>query len=136
VDRYHFLSCDSLKCREITSRHNSIVGILDRFFNYAGAITEPEPSKLTATSGIRPDLSIVLPGHHYLVDVRVTHPLCPTHLFAAASQPLAATINAEKEKCQKYHQLSQDLKADFIPFVVETLGGITERGETLLKMLY
>ena len=93
------------------------MGILDRFFNYAGAITDPEPSKLTAMSGIRPDLSIVLPGHHYLVDVRVTHPLCPTYLSAAASQPLAATT--EKEKCQKYHQLLQDLRADFIPFVVD-----------------
>jgi len=132
VDRYHFLSCDSLKPREITSRHNAIVKTLDRFFNYAGAITEQEPSNLTATSGIRPDLSIVLPGHHYLVDVRVTHPLCPTYLFAAASEPLAATIRAEKEKCQKYHQLSQNLGAHFIPFVVETLGGITEIGETLL----
>ena len=46
---------------------------------------------------------------------------------------MAATINAEKEKCQKYRQLSQELKADFIPFVVETLGGITEAGETLLN---
>ena len=133
IDRYHFLSCDSLKPHEVTSRHNVIVGILDRFFHYAGAITKSEPSKLTATSGIRPDLSIILPGHHYLVDVRVTHPLCPTYLSAAASQPLAATINAEKEKCQKYRQLSQNLSADFVPFVVETLGGITEKGQTLLN---
>ena len=68
-----------------------------------------------------------------MVDVRVTHPLCPSHLSAAASQPLAATISAEKEKCDKYRQLSQSVKADFIPFVVETLGGITEAGETLLN---
>ena len=68
-----------------------------------------------------------------LLSVRVTHPLCPTYLSAAASQPLAATINAEKEKCQKYRQLSQNLSADFVPFVVETLGGITEKGQTLLN---
>ena len=79
-------------------------------------------------------VSVLISVLYYLVTiVRVTHPLCPTHLSAAASQPLAATINAEKEKCQKYCQLSQNLSADFVPFVVETLGGITEKGQTLLN---
>jgi hypothetical protein len=133
LDSYHFLSCKSSKSRELTNRHNAVVGVLQRFFNYAGAITEREPSRLTGMSRIRPDLSIVLPGHHYLVDVRVTHPLCPSHISIAASKPLAATISAEKEKSRKYNQLAQNIQAEFVPFVVESVGGITTTGQTLLN---
>ena len=58
---------------------------------------------------------------------------CPSHVSIAASKPLAATISAEKEKCQKYNQLSQNIQAEFVPFVVESLGGITQTGQTLLN---
>ena len=59
-----------------------------------------------------------------------------SELFIRSSQSTISSnhyCNAEKEKCQKYHQLSQNLNADFIPFIVETLGGITETGQTLLN---
>ncbi|MFI5423103.1 MAG: hypothetical protein ACHQWH_04105, partial [Nitrososphaerales archaeon] len=133
LDPYNFLSCRSSKSRELTNRHNAVVEVLQRFFNYAGAITEREPSRLTGMSRIRPDLSIVLPGHHYLVDVRITHPLCPSHVSIAATKPLAATISAEKHKSNKYNQLAQNIQAEFVPFVVESLGGITKTGQTLLN---
>ena len=121
-----------MKSRELTNRHNAVVQVLQTYFNYAGAITEREPSRL-GINRIRPDMSVILPGHHYLLDVRVTHPLCPSHLSAAATRPLGATINAEKEKIQKYSRLAQNLQAEFIPFVVESLGGITPTGQTLLN---
>jgi hypothetical protein len=74
----------------------------------------------------------VIPGHHYLIDVPVTHPLCPRHVSAACVKPLGATFSAEEEKHRKYDQLAQGLKAEFVPFVVESLGGITKTSQTLL----
>ena len=132
TDKYHYLSCRALKSRELTDRHNAIVTILQRFFHYAGAMTRIEPASLTGASRIRPDLSVVIPGHHYLIDVRVTHPLCPSHVSAACAKPLGATFSAEQEKHKKYNQLAQGLKAEFVPFVVESLGGITLTSQILL----
>jgi len=125
TDKYHHLSCRALKSRELTDRHNAIIRVLQRFFHYAGAMTRIEPASLTGASRVRPDLSVVIPGHHYLIDVRVTHPLCPCHVSAACIKPLGATFSAEQEKRKKYDQLAQGLKAEFVPFVVESLGGIT-----------
>ena len=95
-------------------------------------MTRIEPASLTGASRIRPDLSVVIPGHHYLIDVRVTHPLCPSHVSAACIKRLGATFNAEQEKRRKYDQLTHGLKAEFVPFVVESLGGITKTSQTLL----
>ena len=121
-----------MKSRELTDRHDAIVRVLQRFFHYAAAMTRIEPPSLTGASRIRPDLSLVIPGHHYLIDVRVTHPLCPSHVSAACIKPLGATFSAEQEKRKKYDQLAQGLKAEFVPFVVESLGGITKTSQTLL----
>ena len=95
TDKYHYLSCRALKSRDLTDRHDAIVIVLQRFFHYAGAMTRIEPASLTGASRMRPDLSLVIPGHHYLTDVRVTHPLCPSHVSAACVRPLGATFSAE-----------------------------------------
>ena len=131
TDPYHYLSCSSVKPREITQRHNSILRVLQRFFEYAGANTTIEPTSL-GINRIRPDLQVILPGHHYLLDVCVTHPLCPSHISAAANRTLGATFSAEQAKSDKYRQLAINLQAEFIPFVIETLGGITKKGEKVL----
>ena len=46
-------------------------------------------------------------------------------MSAACIKPLGATFSAEQEKRKKYDQLAQGLKPEFVPFVVESLGGIT-----------
>ena len=44
-----------------------------------------------------------------------------------------ATINAENGKYAKYDSLARSVNAEFVPFVVETTGGITKTSSTLLN---
>src|SRR5271154_7367000 len=77
--------------------------------------------------GRRPGIQIVLPNQHYLVDVVISHPLCPTHVRSAAKKSLAAACQAETRKDNKYHHTAQVQHAEFVPFALETTGGILGR---------
>ena len=51
----------------------------------------------------------------------------------AARKPLAAAHQAEMRKTNKYTQTAQMQHAEFVPFAVETMGGIAREGEKLLN---
>ena len=92
-----------------------------------------EPHDMNDQDGRRPDLQLLLPNQHYLVDVCVIHPLCPTHMDTAARKPLAAAHQAEMRKSHKYTQTAQMQHAEFVPFAVETMAGIAREDEKLLN---
>ena len=57
-------------------------------------------------------------------DVCVTHPPRQTSAVQAASQPLYAARERERQKYSKYRNLARAEGRKLVPFVVETLGAI------------
>src|SRR5271156_5368308 len=109
-----------------------------------------EPHGLSPTGRLRPDMQIVFPGQHILTDVVISHPLCPTHLPAAASSeraaraaqrrasdnaapsssprddsPSARVANKQAQgKLDKYQHIASYHNAELLPFSLETTGGM------------
>jgi hypothetical protein len=131
-DPYHYLSCTTHKRREITLRHNAVVHAICTYTQLAGGFACKEPHDMSDEDGRRPDIQIVLPNQHYLVDVVISHPLCPTHVRSAAKKPLAAAYQAEIRKDNKYHRTAQVQHAEFVPFALETMGGMAPKAVKLL----
>jgi hypothetical protein len=124
IDRWHHLSCNIHKRREINLRHNTVVHALYAHAGYAGGAVAKEPSGLSTEDNRRPDLQIVFPGQHILTDVVISHPLCPSHITAASKKHTVTAQQAEQRKHVNYHQLAEHQHARFLPFSVETTGGM------------
>jgi hypothetical protein len=124
IDRWHHLSCNIHKRREINLRHNAVVHALYAHAGYAGGAVAKEPSGLSTEDNRRPDLQIVFPGQHILTDVVISHPLCPSHITAASKKHIVTAEQAEQRKHVKYHQIAEHQHARFLPFSVETTGGM------------
>ena len=65
-------------------------------------------------------------------DVRISHPLCPTHVSSAATTQLAVAQQGEKIKTNKYKSTAEQHEAKFIPFVMASTGGIGPSSAKLL----
>jgi hypothetical protein len=65
--------------------------------------------------------------------VVISHPLCPTHVRSAAKKSLAAACQAEVRKDNKYNHTAQVQHAEFVPFALETMGGIAPKALKLLR---
>jgi hypothetical protein len=131
-DPYHYLSCTTHKRREITVRHNLVLQVIHRYVNYVGGVAVKEPHDLHDADGRRPDLQLILRDLHALCDVRISHPLCPTHVSSAATTQLAVAKQGEKIKTNKYKSTAEQHEAKFIPFVMESTGGIGPSSAKLL----
>ena len=128
-DPWHHLSCNRHKSQGITLRHDTIVQALYHHAYYSGAAAIKEPAGLSTEDGRRPDLHIVLPGQSILTDVVVSHPLAPSHLPRATTKHLTVATQAALKKHRNYSHLARTQQAHFLPFSVETTGGMTEAEE-------
>ena len=70
----------------------------------------------------------------YLLDIAITNPTAPTNI--SNGQTLLGQANAyEKLKIGKYDELARAQHSDFIPFVIETYGGIGGKAQEFLSAL-
>ena len=84
----------------------------------------------------RPDLQLVLNGRQLLVDVTIRHPACKTNIMhGSARQQLAAAHKGEAEKKAKYAAMAKTQQAEFLPFAVETYGGLGKAARKLRKRI-
>ena len=134
-NEWHYLSCmQGHGGREISTRHHQVVATIERCAKLAGAIVVSEPKKLFSETAKRPDLQIVMNHKTYLLDVTIVHPTAPSNL--QHSQKLLGQAEAsEKLKKNKYDELSQNQNCTFIPFVIETYGGLGKRAQGFLNEL-
>ena len=133
-DPWHYLSCKSLATREVISRHNAVKDALYRAVLLTGGQAVREVSGMQTLSRLRPDLQIVYPGQHVLTDVAVVDPL-GAHARLAPERPTAAAKHRAAEKRKKYAAIASRHDADFIPFVVETCGGLDSDAIALLNLI-
>ena len=134
-DPWHYLSCNHHKRREITIRHNLVLQVLYRLINYVGGVAAREPIDLHDSDGRRPDLELILRSLHALLDVMIVNPLCPTHLIASSKKSLASVRQGERIKTNKYKGTAAQHEAKFIPFVIESTGGLSDIAVSLLKQI-
>src|ERR1700761_4159167 len=71
---------------------------------------------------------------NYLLDVTIVHPTAPSNLSHSQKRLGQAQV-AEKLKIHKYEQLTQEQHATFIPFVIETYGGLGQKAQDFLNEL-
>ena len=75
-------------------------------------------------------MQVILPGGHYLSDVKVVHPTGPSHVAKYGGTQFAAARAGQREKIKKYADIAKNIHAEMIPFVIETSGAFTEDSET------
>ncbi len=83
----------------------------------------------------RPDLDVTLGAARFLVDVTVRHPCAKSRVDVGSRARLAVAEQAEKSKTT-YHADSTRTarpKATFVPFVLETYGGIGKQACEFIK---
>ena len=142
LDPWHGLSCHHARSTAITWRHDSVVRVLSRWITRLGgsARLEPRPPRdnPVADGGKRrPDLDVTLGAARYLVDVTVRHPCALSRVAVGSRSRLAVAEQAEKEKTS-YHAASTSAarpKAVFVPFVIETFGGVGKQASAFIKQV-
>ena len=90
-----------------------------------GLRAQLEPRGLHASSGLRPDLLLSLPGRLIMTNIAVCHPLAPE--WAGRSNGTCMLGRArcmEAIKRRKYAQLASQRQHELLPFVAETCGGL------------
>ncbi len=70
--------------------------------------------------------------YNKLIDVTIVHPTCPSHVKQAQTQ-LRTARDACETKTNKYMKLAQQQSADFIPFALESYGGISDSANDLIN---
>ena len=99
---------------------------------HAGIVARIEPSGLSEDERIRPDLQLLMDQYNKFVDVTIVHPTAPSHLKQAQTQ-LRTAHDACESKKNKYKNVSQQHQAEFIPFALESYGGISEAALQLIQ---
>src|SRR3984885_9185689 len=134
-NEWHHLTCmQGHGGREITIRYNQVVATIERFARLAGATVVREPRNLFSETSKRPDLQIIMNHKNYLLDITIEHPTEPSNLNHSQKLLGQAEVS-EKLKINKYDEISQEQHCIFIPFVIETYGGLGKKAQDFLNEL-
>ncbi len=131
---WHHLSCPKRR-KPVTRRHDIVVRMLNSWITKLGAFSCVEPRRLSDEDERRPDIDVQLGNQRFLIDVTVRNPTCPSHLVAASKKSLATAAAAEREKTTKYRDIAKDNDATFVPFAIETYGGIGDEANKFVITL-
>jgi hypothetical protein len=139
-DPWHCLSCVQVRKNEINLRHDAVNKVIQLYAQYANAIVQHEPSGLSdESSQIRPDCRIILDSLTLLVDVTIVHPTARGKLEnekeveRMCQKSLITASDAAQSKRNKYRSMASYQGAQFIPFAIETYGGMEKSVMELLK---
>ena len=97
----------------------------------AGGNARVEPIHLDDNSRKRVDLDLLMDNARSLVDVSIVHPTAKSHLPQAVTGQLATAYKQARIKKVKYSEIAARNEAPFIPFIMETYGGIIQEGTKL-----
>ena len=154
VDPHHAEACLQQTGTTATQRHNMIVDELVTIGRSAGAsvrtgqpvlgdafVTTRDPTTGIVTREIqhsdkRGDLLITIGAKQLLVDVTVPRATAPTALKnAALRRPGDCAAVAEQDKTDMYDALCQQRRLEFVPFAIESHGGVGPAARRLLLQL-
>ena len=107
----------------------------------AGGIQRLEPTHFnyqhTNPDYRRTDIETILGNKHILVDVSVVNPTCASSIKVYKSDliQLETAHEAAKDKIKKHRENAASQLAQFVPFIMETLGGIIAPCKEFLRTL-
>ena len=131
----------SLGCRttgDRIARHNMLRDVLFEAAASADLGPRKEEKHLLPGTSARPgDITIRrwTNGKDSAIDVTVASPLCPSHVDEAAAQAGAAMEKACKRKVRETAAACQREGIVFLPFALETLGGLHKGAITQVKLI-
>jgi hypothetical protein len=131
-DCWHYLSCVKRRKNELNMRHDQVNCMLALYALHAGIVARREPSGLSHDNRTRPDLQLIMDQYNKLIDVTIVHPTCSSHIKQAQTQLKTAHDACELKK-NKYNKLAIQQQAQFIPFAIETFGGLSESARNLIN---
>ena len=83
-----------------------------------------------------PDLVIFIDNKTYLCDVTVTDNLADSNLAASSRRPGQLAREAARKKEGKYKRVAAGLNAIHLPFAVESMGGLSESAQQLIREIH
>ena len=128
----HLLSCRHLVAT-MNLRHNKVLSTL---LAIAGMtlVTARKEVTVEGDGRKRTDGLFVVKGKATMIDVSIICPTAKTYVKAGRKSLGAAQIR-EKQKIEKYDKEVKNHGMDFIPFVVETTGGMGGKAKRLIDQL-
>jgi hypothetical protein len=130
-DMWHWLGCtNGVAGAALQQRHNRVRNLLRDHVLRAKGIAQLEPTNL-GNDNKRPDLLVTFRGTQYILDVAVIHQLAYSHLVRRGSPMLAK----EQEKIRKYKAMARQQQMDFVPFIMDTSGGLGPAAVKFLQKL-
>lgn len=134
--------CDKEK-GVMKQRHDIVRNALCRMFNDLGTFTSIEPvlqyNDIDSHQPMRADLCVVTHAGTYYIDIGVVCPSGQEYVMQHGSDrtALKSCTVYSADKCHKYRgKLPGNCTDDmFIPIVMESYGGINERGDQFIRSL-
>ena len=128
-DRWHCLICAAHQIGQggVARRHHAVNRALCETAWTLGGQADMEVQGLLPGSRLRPDLRVVFHGEYLLSDVQINHPLASSHVQrVAAGMSMIVGRAVARLKRRKYERMRRHVGATFIPFVAESLGGLSD----------
>ena len=115
------MSCNRLRRRVVTVRHDSIVLFLHRLCSLVDLLRSTNP------------VWMVLTGRALISPCTVCHPTAPS-LLSHASRPLGAAQVRVGLKHRRYDEMCVKDGGSFVPLVLETSGALARESKELLRV--
>ena len=123
----HILSCRNLRGRFV--RHDVISNVLASMLNEVGIATTSEVMVLEHSQK-RMDVVAHLPTGRVWLDTSIPNPMCPAYLKDPDPKKTRA-----KAKNAKWREKATSASSRFVPFIVDTFGGIGEEAKAFLQYI-
>ena len=123
----HIFSCHKLKGRFI--RHDVIVALVCNMFKCAGLVAKTEVRVVNCTQK-RMDIVVYTARGNYWIDVSIVNPLAPSYI--EKKDPIEIR---EKHKRGKWQPHAGTAGVKFLPFVLNTMGGLGPSALSILQMV-
>lgn len=123
TDNAHSHGCPQIRAQSGIAAHDMMNSLLANQFIRAG---ETAVKEMMLPSGKRMDTKVFLQNRTLNLDVSMTCPSVKSLKAKASVTPYAATYSREAYKCSKYDAEVDDEGGDFVPFVMETYGAMSD----------
>ena len=117
-------------------RHDGIEALLHDIIRDGVGLAYRQQHGLPAAERTVPDLLIYLDNQAFLCDVTVADTLADGNLSHSKLGPSRLAERKAEEKERKYRRVATEMQAVHLPFAVETMGGLSESAQQLLREIH
>ena len=132
---YHGLHCKHTK-QFATLRHNAVENALAAAARQSAcAVVQQAAGLVSSAPGLKPDLLVLTSKGTVVSDVVVSDPMAPSNLPVSVKGSLALANQMAEKKRGKYKVITDALRAEHLPFSVETTGALGETAQEVIKLI-